>query len=249
MVHPIPHSLDTPKPWSSWSYLPTPASLPDDAFLPLWNESYTLPNTFPLTSFRVPIDKGVDMRNWSITSLSDPFDPLSLLAYSTATAPPFLSWTLNFTNAEASRMYALKDPDAWVEGMAMRLTNVIRQEGKAGDYGDFYAGWARREEVRFRVRWWWLIFPAVVLGLAGGLLGLTLLVTKRRGVDGWRNEALPLLWAEVEEDVRRGGEGERVVVERDEEGMRVRRVVGWEEGMVRGSVGVGSLAVGRGKGR
>ncbi|KAF2226859.1 hypothetical protein BDZ85DRAFT_278776 [Elsinoe ampelina] len=115
--------------------------------------------------------------------------------------PPYTIDQMDFDSPRAARMYRTSDLDRWIRNAAISLTNFIRANGNATDFGTSYQGMARSVEQRYQIRRRWLVFPISVAFLSTVLLIATIIVTYTSGVEHWKNDALPLLYTTIEPDV------------------------------------------------
>ncbi|OQO12338.1 hypothetical protein B0A48_02980 [Cryoendolithus antarcticus] len=60
------------------------------------------------------------------------------------------------------------------------------------------------ETTYIRVRWAWLALPSVLGILSAGFLAVTMITTERQGIEPWKNRAMPVLCARVENDLYEG---------------------------------------------
>ena len=90
---------------------------------------------------------------------------------------------------------------ARVEMIAKSVTSYIRMRTPA-PVDELYKPTVFRAAIFVRVRWGWLAFPLVLLLAAYVFLAATVLQTRRRAVRPWKNQRLPLLLADVDDDVR-----------------------------------------------
>jgi len=110
------------------------------------------------------------------------------------------------------------DLDGWWANLAKSLTNAIRTKGYVNQTqdADVYAGVAWKAVTFYRVRWKWLILPALLVASSAVFLFVTLLVASRGGTGrSWKNKVLPVLYAGMDRHTRESeraelldGEGE-----------------------------------------
>ncbi|KAF4556796.1 Hypothetical protein D9617_1g086780 [Elsinoe fawcettii] len=112
--------------------------------------------------------------------------------------PPYATDDIGFENIPSRTMYNVSDLDKWVDQLAIRLTNNIRQYNNVSVQDENYDGMAYAQEQVFEIRWFWLILPLALMLLSVLLLAATAWVTHDRGVEHWKNDALPLLYTSVD---------------------------------------------------
>ncbi|KAF2219288.1 hypothetical protein BDZ85DRAFT_285463 [Elsinoe ampelina] len=118
------------------------------------------------------------------------------------TPPPYRIDQTFAMNTPSSVMYAFQDYyDNWIEDLAIRLTNNIRQFNNVSGQSPSYGGVAYSTEQVFSVRWVWLILPVVLMLLSLILLAMTAYTTHDNGVEHWKNDALPLLHTSIDPEI------------------------------------------------
>lgn len=99
-------------------------------------------------------------------------------------------------------MRDIDDWPAWVSAYADTVTNTIRTTGYQTISQSRFTGTALISEPFIVVRWYWLIYPAVILLLALCLQIWVVYKTATADVPAWKNNPLPLLYADTDEDQR-----------------------------------------------
>lgn len=98
--------------------------------------------------------------------------------------------------------------DSYIENFARGLTQAIRQSAYTSPLTDiYYLGTAFKDEVYVKVRWAWLAFPGFMLIGSCLLLLATVWRTGRAPVGPWKDNALALLFAGVDENVQSAARG------------------------------------------
>jgi len=125
-----------------------------------------------------------------------------------------------------------------ISAMALSMTNVIRN----GQNHTIVPGSSYNSETYIRVRWEWLILPALSIISANVLLVLTVYRNTRRNVPLWKSSSLPLLCQSVDIQEVDGREqsihrmkksAENVLVQLEEDGRRRIKVVQDANSLVR----------------
>lgn len=111
---------------------------------------------------------------------------------------------------------SLANLTATVKGIADSMTSHIRTNSPASAPDARYAPTMQVSQVVVGVRWPWLAYPLTLL--VGGLifLGMTMYATSRRQVQPWKGHRVPLLLADLDENVKsqaRGGLSHRTGLE------------------------------------
>lgn len=140
------------KQWSDFVYDWEQVVGVDDFATPSFKENFTASTKSLDPAFRA----AGDAKSWTIQSINGIGDHPILEVFSAAARPPFSASQLNFTSAQARRMYSTHDVDKWIKNLAVSLTNIIRREGTSADHGTFYDGMAFSADQRFKVRFLWL---------------------------------------------------------------------------------------------
>lgn len=111
----------------------------------------------------------------------------------------------------AQYMAAIEDWPAWISAYADVLMNTIRIEGGRNISRYQFLGSAHTSEPIVIVRWIWLLYPAILLVLALAVQVLVIRETRVAEVYAWKNNPLPLLFAEVNDDIMRTHRDERYI--------------------------------------
>lgn len=99
---------------------------------------------------------------------------------------------------------------AWMDRLAMSMTNDVRSNGSAGfKESARYRGTALSNQVTIVVRWAWMVYPAVMVGLSIVYLVIEMVRTSRMGdVRPWKDDPLMPLYvdmdAQLRDEARRG---------------------------------------------
>ena len=111
---------------------------------------------------------------------------------------------------------SLANLTAAVKGIADSMTSHIRTNSPAPAPDARYAPTVQVSQVIVGVRWPWLAYPLTLLVAGLVFLGMTMYATHRRQVRPWKGHRLPLLLADLDENVRsqaRGGLSHRTGLE------------------------------------
>ena len=111
---------------------------------------------------------------------------------------------------------SLANLTARVQGIADSMTSHIRTNSPAPAPNARYAPTVQVSEVIVGVRWPWLSYPLTLLVAGLVFLGMTMYATRRRQVRPWKGHRMPLLLADLDENVKsqaRGGLSHRTGLE------------------------------------
>ncbi|MCJ1248803.1 hypothetical protein MMC30_006023 [Trapelia coarctata] len=97
--------------------------------------------------------------------------------------------------------------DAWVQNLTLTISNYFRLSAPAANDAGYYMGTAYSTEAFVRVRWPWLVFPALLVLASVGFFLATVWRTWRADVRVWKSSALALLMVEVDESLKAAAEG------------------------------------------
>ena len=94
-----------------------------------------------------------------------------------------------------------------VKGIANSMTSHIRTNSPAPAANARYAPIVQVSEVIVGVRWPWLAYPLTLLVAGLIFLGMTMYATHRRQVRPWKGHRVPLLLADLDENVKSQAKG------------------------------------------
>ncbi|KAK0747922.1 hypothetical protein B0T21DRAFT_446740 [Apiosordaria backusii] len=101
------------------------------------------------------------------------------------------------------------DLNQWISTFAASLTNEFRLHGEVtGSSTKRYDGAATQMTPVVTVKWYWMLYPALMILLSIYFLFHTIVACSRDGVRAWKGEVLPLLFCRVDEGLyERGRDG------------------------------------------
>jgi hypothetical protein len=115
--------------------------------------------------------------------------------------------------ADAIWYYTSRDPNAWINNLAMSMSNIVRTTVANVDEGesetppspgdpifDQYHGTAY--QLGIQVRWAWITLPVAAVVVSLAMLIYEMISTARSGVYPWKSSPLTLLLAELEPSLR-----------------------------------------------
>ena len=147
------------------------------------------------------------------------------------------SWA-SFSGPVAELMWeasnSLANLTAAVKGIADSMTSHIRTNSPAPAPDARYAPTVQVSQVIVGVRWPWLAYPLTLLVAGLVFLGMTMYATHRRQVRPWKGHRLPLLLADLDENVRsqaRGGLSHRTGLEDRVGALKVRLDLDGDDGI------------------
>ncbi|KAF4552360.1 Hypothetical protein D9617_10g073410 [Elsinoe fawcettii] len=163
------------------------------------------PSYFNLQSIPEPLVRSMEMGDtpWSVPAQIEQMPTRSVYATTRLfDQGPYLDSNLTFSEFRAMSMYKITDYQRWISNVAMSVTNAMRRTGDRPLNHAKYAGQAFTPKQFYHIRFWWLIFPGTLLILSILLLGTTIWITHEQRVEHWKNDALPLLYTTIDEDIR-----------------------------------------------
>lgn len=106
-------------------------------------------------------------------------------------------------NALVGLWYAADDLNAWIQRLALSMSNNVRLSGTTTQHNQtMYEGTAWMVEVYIKVRWAWIIFPWALVVLSMVFLILTVIEYTRSTAKPWRNSATAMLYTRLDEDLQ-----------------------------------------------
>ncbi|KAK5683200.1 hypothetical protein LTS10_004731 [Elasticomyces elasticus] len=118
-----------------------------------------------------------------------------------------------YSSAAVRSLANIVDHDAWIDLFALGMSNNVRSTGTSSTPPSAYAGTASTSVPYVHVRWPWLAFPAAMVAASILFLVACIWQTSYLGADPWKSDALALLLASVDEQVK-GDTASRWKVER-----------------------------------
>ena len=98
---------------------------------------------------------------------------------------------------------ASADLDSWIKNVADSMSNAVRTTTPATS--DIYNGTGY--QLGIRVRWLWIILPAVLVVSSLMILIAAIIKTERNPVYAWKGSPLVLLFMDVDRDIRKRANG------------------------------------------
>ncbi|KAI0468505.1 hypothetical protein F4859DRAFT_205760 [Xylaria cf. heliscus] len=89
----------------------------------------------------------------------------------------------------------------WTMNLAQAITNNMAAIGPAPQT-DRYDGIASSPQTYFKIRWYWISLPTVVLVLSYAFLGATIFQTQQRLVQPWKSNVLVMAFADMEDSMK-----------------------------------------------
>jgi hypothetical protein len=129
-----------------------------------------------------------------------------------------------------------QDYNVYIENVATYLTDTMRQTAPANASDERYIGTAVQQIVVWRVRWPWIIVPALLLLISIVLFILTILSQSSPTPVPWKSDPLALLYCHVDEriaeifDSSRGDLDQALRKLKNERGVLENRENGWTIG-------------------
>lgn len=99
--------------------------------------------------------------------------------------------------------YGTNNQSAWVQNLALSMTNVVKSASQQGLQRPEFNGTA--SQLRIDIQWWWLALPAFLTLTSGILLIVIVIRTGRSSVGHWKGNPLTMLLFEVDEKLRQIG--------------------------------------------
>ncbi|KAH8805280.1 hypothetical protein F5884DRAFT_798875 [Xylogone sp. PMI_703] len=113
------------------------------------------------------------------------------------------NYSSDFIEAIYGLSWTMDSLDEWIVNLATSMTNEIRQDGNtnltSNPAAARYTGTAYTTEIYVHVRWSWLAFPALMVILAVTFLLASILQSRIRGIQAWKDDPLALLFMSVDE--------------------------------------------------
>ncbi|KAI1740461.1 hypothetical protein F4680DRAFT_448216 [Xylaria scruposa] len=97
--------------------------------------------------------------------------------------------------------YHSDDLRNWTLNLAQAITNNIAAVSPAPQT-DQFDGHVFSQQSYFKIRWYWISLPSLVLILSYAFLGATIIQTQRRLVQPWKSNVLVMAFADMEDSVK-----------------------------------------------
>ncbi|KAM7224419.1 Protein of unknown function (DUF3176) domain containing protein [Rhypophila decipiens] len=112
---------------------------------------------------------------------------------------------LDYTSDWVEAMWNASDSSGeWIENFAHSLTVEIRHHGRTSNNGQNsirYTGKAKQMAPIVKVKWFWVLYPGLMLLASIYYLFHTIYRTSRADVSAWKGDALPMLFCRVDENI------------------------------------------------